>query len=277
MPDTYTVRLDDGSEIGPLDLPAVREWYARGLIHADSPVLSPGSQRWVALRQVRGLPATAATAPRPAPRPSVRPAPRPAPRVAAPAESARSAPVSRRTAWLALAGVVVLGGLAVTFGVRRSGSAASTPTPASAELAHEALARFSAQRRAEAVRLALEAVPHLTPRAAEALMSRSQAEVLSPEETFRRSQAALRRALSALSSAETRELARLNDALHARLNARDRRRLGDYQARIKESLGTSPAEDRALALVMRTAELKLPPAQLARLRALYEKATLLAP
>ncbi len=277
MPDTYTVRLDDGSEIGPLDLPAVREWYARGLIHADSPVLSPGSQRWVALRQVRGLPATAAAAPGPAPRPALRPAPRPAPRASAPPEDVRRAPASRRTAWLALAGVALLAGLVASFGLRRSSPSAPTTTTGSAEAAHEAAARFTAQRRADAVRLALEAVPHLTPRAAEALMSRSQAEVLAPEETFRRSQAALRRGLSALSAAETRELARLNDALHARLGARERRRLGDYLARIKENLGTAPAEDRALALVMRTAELKLPPAQLTRLRALYEKATLLAP
>jgi hypothetical protein len=42
----YKVRIADGSEIGPLDLAALRTWYAQGLIDRDSPVLQPGSKRW---------------------------------------------------------------------------------------------------------------------------------------------------------------------------------------------------------------------------------------
>ena len=47
----YKVRLDDGSEIGPLDLASVRSWYNDGLINPESMVLAPGSRRWAHLRQ----------------------------------------------------------------------------------------------------------------------------------------------------------------------------------------------------------------------------------
>jgi len=47
----YKVRLDDGSEIGPLDLASVRSWYNDGLINPESKVLTPGSRRWAPLRQ----------------------------------------------------------------------------------------------------------------------------------------------------------------------------------------------------------------------------------
>jgi hypothetical protein len=45
----YKVRLDDGSEIGPLDAEMVRSWYQQGLIGPDSPVLRAGSKRWTKL------------------------------------------------------------------------------------------------------------------------------------------------------------------------------------------------------------------------------------
>jgi hypothetical protein len=47
----YKVRLDDGSEIGPLDLASVRSWYDDGLLNPESLVLAPGSRRWSRLRQ----------------------------------------------------------------------------------------------------------------------------------------------------------------------------------------------------------------------------------
>jgi hypothetical protein len=47
----YKVRLDDGSEIGPLDLASVRSWFNDGLINPESQVLTPGSRRWAPLRQ----------------------------------------------------------------------------------------------------------------------------------------------------------------------------------------------------------------------------------
>jgi hypothetical protein len=49
------VRLDDGSEVGPLDLPMVRSWYEQGLINADSPVQRAGSKSWTKLSQAVDL------------------------------------------------------------------------------------------------------------------------------------------------------------------------------------------------------------------------------
>jgi hypothetical protein len=54
----WKVRLGDGSEIGPMDLAALRTWLAQGLVDADSPVRPPGSRKWVALgtvEELRGL------------------------------------------------------------------------------------------------------------------------------------------------------------------------------------------------------------------------------
>jgi hypothetical protein len=48
----YKVRLADGSEIGPMDLQAVRNWYAQGLLETDSPVLKPDSKHWAPLAEV---------------------------------------------------------------------------------------------------------------------------------------------------------------------------------------------------------------------------------
>lgn len=51
----YKVRLADGSEIGPMDLDAVRNWYAQGLLETSSPVLKPGAKHWAPLSQVIDL------------------------------------------------------------------------------------------------------------------------------------------------------------------------------------------------------------------------------
>ena len=49
MAGGYTVRLGDGSEIGPMDLSALKTWYSQGLIDGDSPVRRPGSRNWETL------------------------------------------------------------------------------------------------------------------------------------------------------------------------------------------------------------------------------------
>lgn len=46
------VRLEDGSEVGPLETDMVRRWYEQGLINSQSPVLPPGSKRWEKLGAV---------------------------------------------------------------------------------------------------------------------------------------------------------------------------------------------------------------------------------
>jgi hypothetical protein len=52
MPEGYKIRLGDGSEIGPMNLQAVRDWHRQGFLEPKSPVLRPGSTRWTTLDQV---------------------------------------------------------------------------------------------------------------------------------------------------------------------------------------------------------------------------------
>lgn len=59
----YKVRIADGSEIGPLDLAALRTWFAQGLIDGDSPVLQPGSKRWSTFGDIPELQGLLAQAP----------------------------------------------------------------------------------------------------------------------------------------------------------------------------------------------------------------------
>jgi GYF domain 2 len=51
----WKVRISDGSEIGPMDLVALRTWLAQGLVDGDSPVMRPGTRKWVALGTVEEL------------------------------------------------------------------------------------------------------------------------------------------------------------------------------------------------------------------------------
>ena len=51
----FKVRLGDGSEIGPMDLSALRTWLSQGLIDGDSPVMRPGSRKWVPLSPIEEL------------------------------------------------------------------------------------------------------------------------------------------------------------------------------------------------------------------------------
>jgi len=46
------VRLEDGSEVGPLETEMVRRWYEQGLINSKSLVLPPGATRWEKLGAV---------------------------------------------------------------------------------------------------------------------------------------------------------------------------------------------------------------------------------
>jgi hypothetical protein len=179
-------------------------------------------------------------------------------------------------AWAALLFAVVSVTAAGGYWLRAGRAAAQPEAPPAVDEA-AASARLTAEHRAGAVRRAVADVPHLTPRCAEALMSRSQAEVLAPEETYRRAEIALRRGLPALSAAEARELGRLSDALRARVSGKERARLLSYLEQVRAGRPTLPADDLAMAQAVKRAELKLAPPSLERLRALYEKAVLGAP
>jgi hypothetical protein len=129
-----------------------------------------------------------------------------------------------------------------------------------------------APRLRAAVEAVVELVPHLSPQAAELLMAQSEARVLEPEQAFRRSLVALAQLLPALSPAETRELSRLTRATYAGVPRRSRGRLDRYIGAVRRGDTTDPAVDGEMALLMKEAELRLAPAQRARLQEFYERA-----
>ena len=55
MASGLKVRLEDGSEVGPLEMAMVRSWYEQGLINADSAVQRAGSKTWTKLSQAVDL------------------------------------------------------------------------------------------------------------------------------------------------------------------------------------------------------------------------------
>ncbi len=55
MANALKVRLEDGSEIGPLDLGMVQAWFQRGLIARESMVQKPGNPRWIRLSEAVDL------------------------------------------------------------------------------------------------------------------------------------------------------------------------------------------------------------------------------
>ncbi len=48
----YRIRLGDGSEIGPMDMAAMRTWIAQGAVDRDSLVMRPGTRKWVPLGSI---------------------------------------------------------------------------------------------------------------------------------------------------------------------------------------------------------------------------------
>ena len=55
MASGLKVRLDDGSEVGPLEMVMVRSWYEQGLINSESAVQRSGSKSWTKLAQAVDL------------------------------------------------------------------------------------------------------------------------------------------------------------------------------------------------------------------------------
>jgi len=115
-------------------------------------------------------------------------------------------------------------------------------------------------------------LPQLTPDAAELLMSSSEAKVLEPDQAFRRSLEALSKALPALSKQDSQELGQITTATYAALTPKDRARLANYVARVRDRQLTSSAEDREASRLMKAAILKLPPARRERLQSFYTQA-----
>jgi hypothetical protein len=122
-----------------------------------------------------------------------------------------------------------------------------------------------------AVSAAIDAAPHLDEAAVQLVMGRSAANVLEPQEVFRRSCEWANRGVSSLSPVEAREMAELNSQVFSSIPSRDRGRLAAYFDRVKTLRPTSPEEDRDMERLMRSGVLRLPGPRLLRLRALYEK------
>jgi hypothetical protein len=151
-------------------------------------------------------------------------------------------------------------------------SASSRPDGLEAITGGLAARGLLASRLGEAVDAVVSQVPHLTAPAAEQLMAQSEARVLEPDQAFRRSLAALARALPTLSPAETRELTALTTATYASVPWADRARLAGYVDRVRKTETTRPEEDREMAALMKAAEDRLTPARLLRLQVYYDRA-----
>jgi hypothetical protein len=132
--------------------------------------------------------------------------------------------------------------------------------------------RMSA-RLASAVQAATDAVPLLTPAAAELAMAAASAPVLDPGATFHRALELAGRGVRSLNASELQELEGLETTAYAALSRAERKSLAAYRARAGDGQGGTEAEDRAMAALVKRAVLSLPSAvQLGRLQALYEKA-----
>ena len=52
MAASFKVKLQDGTEMGPLDMDMLRSWYQQGLVNRESKVKPGGSKQWVRLFEV---------------------------------------------------------------------------------------------------------------------------------------------------------------------------------------------------------------------------------
>jgi hypothetical protein len=129
-----------------------------------------------------------------------------------------------------------------------------------------------ADRLQQSVQAVVQEVPQLTPAAAEILMGQSAAQVLEPDQAFRRSLDALARALPAWSVAEAQEMSQLFTATYKEVPPKERPRLADYIERVRAGQLTTTEEDKEMAQLMKGAVQRLAPTRQVRLQAFYEKA-----
>jgi hypothetical protein len=279
--DGYTIKTDDGSLLGPMKLEAVEGFFKQGLVKHDNLVQRPGSYNWVPLSEIlakdlkQGAPAkkkkkAAPPVPTPAPQPA-----RPRPPAARPesydqrpaASSGGSGGALKALALVAVVAALGAGGFFAYQVMQRPAAPVAAPTPDP-----DAAQRLLREQRQKAIDLAAVETPQFSTATIEMLMSSSAAEVLEPREVFRRGQLAVSRGIGQLSAAESRELGGLMQAVYAPLSAKDRARLGTYLDRLKANAATSPEENQAVALVMKSGVVKLSKERRGRLQALFEKA-----
>ncbi len=99
MAASYIVRLPDGVEYGPADLPTLTGWHRDGRLPAGSQVQAEGTDDWLPLTQVLGKPQPARPTPSTGRPPGVTPRPAAKPSTAKPsAAKAQVATTSRPAA-----------------------------------------------------------------------------------------------------------------------------------------------------------------------------------
>jgi hypothetical protein len=113
--------------------------------------------------------------------------------------------------------------------------------------------------------------PHLSQGSIQTLVNHRPGKQLSAEDLFRLGHFYAAKGLTDLTPGETRKLGEITAVLFAGIAPRDRARLGPYLERIRFDKPSTPAEDREMALIMKTGTDRLTPAQLGDLRGLLER------
>jgi hypothetical protein len=153
-----------------------------------------------------------------------------------------------------------------------AGDLAPAPTPAPLAPAGEPTSTPAADGAPTAAAV-IQEVPLLSPTAAEAVRRRA---VFAPEDAFRRSYELAGSGVAALAPPERRDLGELMAVAYGNIPAADRRRLEAYMNGIRTGQVSTSEQNREMSALMRTAVLKMPEAQRARLQSVYEKAILAA-
>ena len=130
--------------------------------------------------------------------------------------------------------------------------------------------------REDALAVAIEHLPHLTPEAIQHLMSESVEGVLEPPEIFRRAQDAVDRGRSALAAEEAQELTALQGEVLTVLGPGERAAVKTYED-VRRARVTLQFEDRNALTIFARGARALPPPNLERLRVLSGKAIDAAP
>jgi hypothetical protein len=124
----------------------------------------------------------------------------------------------------------------------------------------------------EAIEAAGREVPHLSPAAARLVMAQSAAQVLEPDEAFRRSLLYMGMGVGSLSAKEQKELGDLNRTVYGSVPPKERWRMAAYIDRVRGRASTTAEDNHRYRELMRDAVAKLPAPKRDRLQQLYEQA-----
>jgi hypothetical protein len=144
----------------------------------------------------------------------------------------------------------------------------SPPAPSAEEVERK--------EREDALAVATEHLPHLTPEAIQHLMAESINGVLEPPEVFRRAQDAVDRGRAELAAEEAQELSTLQNEVLAVLGPGERAAMKTYED-VRRARVTLQFEDRNALTIFARAARALPAPNLERLRQLSGKAIAAAP